>query len=123
MSLSVSTAVLTDRHVKNMSGFFKDVDEVYRLIAPDMLSTFTTNSEKELEQNPLALVHESETDRNIVYSADEYIGLLKTFSGHIALGQDRLNRLCDKIHTIIEKQYEGRVEKTLTTYLLIYQNA
>jgi hypothetical protein len=73
------------------------------------------------EENPLTLIHEAEIDRDIVYSSDEYAGLLKTFSGHIALGSQRLGVLCEEIRALIDAKYAGRVIKTLTTSLLIYR--
>jgi len=116
-------SVLTDRHTKNMKGFFTEVHEVYQTIAPDMRYTFGSETTNEIEKNPLSLVLEFETDRLLEYSAEQYIGLLKTFSGHIALGSDRLDLLCSKIVDLIERHYEGKVEKTMTTLTSIYKNA
>ena len=113
--------VLTDRHTKNMEGFFTEVHEVYQTIAPDMRYTFGAESTDEIEKNPLSLVLEFETDRLLEYSAEQYIGLLKTFSGHIALGSDHLDLLCSKISDLIERHYEGKVEKTMTTLTSIYK--
>ena len=115
-------AVLTDRHVKNMEGFFTEVQQIYRAEAPDMASPFAPGADEAVVENPLSLVLESEIDRVLAYSAAEYTGLLRTFSGHIALGHERLDRLCSRIHELIDVRYGGRIEKTLTTYLSIYRN-
>ena len=115
--------VLTDRHTKNMQGFFTEVQEVYQTIATDMKYTFGAESSDDIEKNPLSPELEFETDRILKYSAGQYIGLLKTFSGHIALGPDRLDLLCSKIVDLIERHYEGKVEKTMTTLTSIYKNA
>lgn len=115
--------VFTDRHTKNMEGFFTEVQVLYETLAPDMLSPFDGHLDGEAERNPMILVMEAEFDRDITYSADQYIGLLETFSGHIDLGETRLRRLCNAIHDLIENRYSGKIGKTLTTYLSIYGNA
>lgn len=112
--------VLTDQHTKNLGGFFADVEPIYKRLAPDLYSPFQQPASPEQEENPLALIDHFETDRELQYSADDYIGLLRTFSGHIALGEDRLSALCDEIHALIERRHNGRIAKTLTTYTSIY---
>lgn len=113
-------AVLTDRHTKHLGGFFTEVNSIYKALAPDMIATFDEMA-KDDEINPLTLIDEFEIDRELTYSAQAYIGLLKTFSGHIALGEHRLNRLCEEIHSLIDKEYGGKISKTLTTYTQIYR--
>ena len=115
-------AVLTDQHTKNLDGFFADVEPIYEELAPDLYSPFQQPASPEQEENPLELIDQFETDRELQYSADDYIGLLRTFSGHIALGEDRLRALCDEIHALIESRHNGRISKTLTTYTSIYRN-
>lgn len=116
-------AVITDQHTKNLGGFFSDVDEIYQRLAPDMYSPFHAQEAETPEENPLELIDQYDVDRELLYSADEYIGLLQTFSGHIALGQDRLRTLCDEVHALIASRYSGQIEKTLTTYTSIYRRA
>ncbi len=117
-------AVFTYRHTKKKEGFFTEVQAVYQKVAPDIIpSTPIMPSDEDTdEENPLTLFHQSEYDREISYTSDEYIGLLKTFSGHIALGETRLNELCDEIHALIEKMYGGNIAKILTTSLSVYKN-
>ena len=114
--------VMTDRHVKNLDGFFEEVNEIYDRLAPNIYSPFHQAEPGLEERNPLTVVYESETERELSYTSDEYIGLLHTFSGHIALGKERLARLCSSIHDLIEHAYKGKIEKTMTTYLTIYKN-
>jgi SAM-dependent methyltransferase len=118
-------AVITDRHIKGKEGFFVEVQEVYKIVAPQLVPVFPDDQENEgltNEAYPLVLIHECQYDRDIEYTSDEYIGLLKTFSSHIALGSERLNTLCASIHSLIETNYGGRIVKTLSTFLTIYKN-
>lgn len=118
-------AVFTDQHTKKRDGFFAEVQAVYQKIAPELVASPPKMPREEIatEENPLMLLHQSEYDRELIYKSEEYIGLLKTFSGHIALGEGRLNQLCDAIYTLIETKYDGNVIKILTTNLAIYGNA
>jgi SAM-dependent methyltransferase len=51
------------------------------------------------------------------YTADEYISLLDTYSGHRALEQAQRAELYDRIHRRIEARPDGRVVKTYLTLL------
>jgi SAM-dependent methyltransferase len=51
------------------------------------------------------------------YTADEYISLLDTYSGHRALDDERRNRLYDRIRRRIGSRPGGRVVKTYITML------
>jgi ubiquinone/menaquinone biosynthesis C-methylase UbiE len=115
-------AVFTHQHKKQKNGFFAASQAVYKKFAPELIASPPKMPAEEtfIEENSLTLLHQSELDRNLAYRSDEYVGLLKTFSGHIALGEKRLNKLCDAIHTLIETRYGGRIIKTVTTNLAIY---
>ena len=118
-------AVFTDRHTKKKEGFFTEVQIIYKEVAPELISSTPSvlQDEGTVEENPLSLLHQSEYDREIRYTSDEYVGLLKTFSGHIALGEGKLSELCNGIRALIERRYGGIIIKTLTTSLAIYGNA
>ncbi|NUR41393.1 MAG: methyltransferase domain-containing protein [Streptomyces sp.] len=49
--------------------------------------------------------------QDITYTADEYIDVLLTYSGHRALREDLRRGLLDCIRGLIETRYEGRVTK------------
>ena len=51
------------------------------------------------------------------YTADEYISLLDTYSGHRALDDERRTRLYDRIRGRIEARPDRRVVKTYITML------
>ncbi len=115
-------AVFTHRHVKGWEGFFTDVQSVYRREAPELVRPVSgvTLKEEGFEENPLKLLHESEFDQENTYTGDEYTGLLRTFSDHISLGEERLGRLCSGVRDLIDEKYGGRVSRTLTTHLSIF---
>lgn len=117
-------AVFSDRHTKGIEGFFIEVQELYTKFAPQLIpgNTMEPQGDSCEEKNPLSLIHEAKYDRDITYNSDDYIGLLKTFSGHIALGEARLNNLCEGIRPLIDTKYKGQIIKTLTTSLSIYIN-
>ena len=118
-------AVFSDKHCKNRDGFFAEVQECYRQYAPELVPTSNDSVEKQNQEevNPLTLIASREYDRDLRYTADEYVGLLRTFSGHIALGENRLRALCNSIHQLIIQSYGGVVTKTLTTRLKLYRKA
>jgi SAM-dependent methyltransferase len=53
------------------------------------------------------------------YSTSEYVELLGTYSGHIALEPSMRSRLLDCIATLIDNRYGGRVEKRYLTTLRV----
>ncbi|MCP8899003.1 hypothetical protein [Gilvimarinus xylanilyticus] len=69
----------------------------------------------------MPLIGQAHFERRIEYSADQYIGLLNTFSDHVALGDERLERLCLGIHQLINRRFNGWVQKDLTTEVYLYQ--
>jgi SAM-dependent methyltransferase len=46
-----------------------------------------------------------------IYTADEYIALLNTFSGHIAMPAERRDQLCREIRTRIARRPDGRIRR------------
>jgi hypothetical protein len=51
------------------------------------------------------------------YTADEYIALLDTYSGHRSLEEAKRQELYDRIRRRIEARRDGRVTKTYLTML------
>jgi hypothetical protein len=54
---------------------------------------------------------------NVTYTADEYIALLATYSGHRALDDDTRERLFARIRRRIEARPGGTVRKTYLALL------
>lgn len=123
-------AVFTDRHTKGRNdGFFRDVQTVYCEHAPELAlpppgnatAPHASPQDARPESNPLTHVHTSSLDRELVYTSEEYVGLLHTFANHIALGPARLSGLCSAIAKLIDQRHAGRVTKILTTSVDLYQ--
>ena len=56
---------------------------------------------------------------DVTYTADDYIAVLNTYSGHRALDDDRRERLLARIHRRIEARPEGTVRKTYLGMLYV----
>jgi hypothetical protein len=55
----------------------------------------------------------------VIYTADEYIAVLNTYSGHRALEDDTRERLLTRIHRRIEARPERNVRKTYLAMLYV----
>lgn len=126
-------AVVGTQHVLQEDGdqFFTEVQEDYEAVVPD--------DEKTKAGAPLPpdavgdLSDEIEGSgyfRNIaarryvwdvIYTADEYIAVLNTYSGHRALDDVRCERLYGRIRQRIEARPEGTVRKTYLAMLNVAQ--
>lgn len=56
---------------------------------------------------------------DVTYTADEYIALLSTYSGHIAFGDETRERLLTRIHDRIEARPERTVRRTSLALLYV----
>ncbi|UTF60115.1 trans-aconitate 2-methyltransferase [Gilvimarinus sp. DA14] len=114
-------AVIVDRPAAR-TGFFTDVQSVYQRHAPELKKSSLGPQLSEPEADVgLELVARTSFSRVIHYTADEYVGLLGTFSDHIALGDNRLAALQKSVRNLINKKYSGRVEKPLLTDVSLYR--
>jgi SAM-dependent methyltransferase len=119
-------AVVSTHHVLLANGdpFFVEVQEDYEAVVPDDPKTQAGASGP---PHPDAVadrrdeIAESGRFRNIesrrylwdvIYSADEYVALLNTYSGHRAIDDETRERLLSRIHGRIEARPERTVRKT-----------
>lgn len=114
-------AVIATQHVLPEGGdsFFADVQEDYDVVAPDPDNRAPPRPEEvddlasEIEAS--GRFRKTAVRRylwDVTYSADEYIALLETYSGHRALDDDTRQRLYLRIRRRIEARPKGRVTKT-----------
>ncbi len=114
-------AVLVDRPAAQ-TGFFADVQSVYQRYAPELKKNSFGPQLSEPETSVgLELVSRTSFSRVIHYTADEYVGLLGTFSDHIALGKNQLAALQKGVRNLINNKYDGHVEKPLSTDVALYR--
>lgn len=116
-------AIVTDKHAQR-TVFFAEVQAIYRQIAPELARESCGPQVAPPESGAeLTLISQARFERRIEYTAEQYIGLLHTFSDHLALGDERLERLCLGIHQLINRRFNGWVQKNLTTEVHLYQSS
>ena len=122
-------AIVSTQHVLPHDGdsFFLEVQEDYEAVVPEDPSTKAgapthPDSIQDLSEEIAA----SGFFRNlsarrylwdVTYTADEYIGVLNTYSGHRALDDDTRERLLARIHQRVEARPGGKVRKTYLAML------
>jgi SAM-dependent methyltransferase len=120
LKYSGSVALFSNLHPPPLSGFFQDVQEVYRRIAPEAGHPDTTPSiEERIETMTLEIERTGLFGPIVVkryawskdYSRDEYLRLLNTYSNHLSLEQGRRARLHAAIGELIDRRFGGVVER------------
>ena len=105
-------AIFSNQHVRKDEGFFAEsqslYDKYYFPLTIDRPSAHATNFPSvEVFQDPIKRVYPwSQT-----YSSEQYIKLLGTYSGHIALPDKNKRLLFEGITNLIETKYNGQVTK------------
>jgi SAM-dependent methyltransferase len=122
-------AVVATHHVLRPDGdpFFVSVQEDYEAVVPDDPQTAEgPPSPPERVADLGEEIAASGLFRNVgarryvwdaTYTADEYIDVLSTYSGHRALDEKRRNDLFGRIRRRIEARPDGRVRKTYLALL------
>jgi SAM-dependent methyltransferase len=133
-----SLAILSTAHVLPPDGdpFFVEVQADYQAVVPDDPHTKAgaegpphPDAVGELSDRVLGAELEASgqfaealTRRylwDVVYTADEYLAVLNTYSGHLALDDDTRARLLARIHQRIEARPERKVRKTYLALLYV----
>jgi len=114
-------AVVATKHVLGDGGdtFFVDVQEDYDAIVPSDDNrppgppAAVPDGSEEIEASGLfGEVHGRRYLWDVTYTADDYIAVLDTYSGHRALAPERRRRLYARIRRRIGARPEGTVRKT-----------
>ncbi len=117
-------AVVDGRHVLPPGGdaFFVEVQADYEAAVPDDPATdggapgppeLVAGLDDEIEGSGLFRhIEERRYLWDVEFTADEYVALIGTFSGHLALDPAVGDRLLERIHARIEARPSGRVRKT-----------
>lgn len=101
------------------SGFFNDVQPVYLEHAPEIwldeeppeAGTVEDASEALLASGVLRRVDVRRYRWDETYTAERYVRILRTFSGHIALPLERRERLFEGVERWINERFGGHVTK------------
>jgi SAM-dependent methyltransferase len=122
-------AVVATQHVLPPGGdrFFAEVQEDYEAVVPDDEKTKAggpppPDAVRDLrgEIEPSGLFGPVSVRRHlwdVTYTADEYIAVLDTYSGHRALDDERRRRLYERIHRRAAARPGGVVRKTYLAVL------
>ena len=105
-------AIFSNQHVRKDEGFFAEsqslYDKYYLPLTVDRPPTHATNFPGvEAFEEPIKRVY----PWTQTYSSAQYIKLLGTYSGHIALSDENRDRLFEGIVNLIETKYDGQVTK------------
>ncbi|MCY4570982.1 MAG: class I SAM-dependent methyltransferase [Candidatus Poribacteria bacterium] len=104
-------AVFSNQHVRKDEGFFAESQSLYdKYYAP-----LTTNRPTHATNFPGVEAFEDPIKRvypwTQTYSSEQYIKLLGTYSGHIALPDENRRLLFEGIVNLIETKYNGQITK------------
>lgn len=104
-------AVFSNQHVRKDEGFFAESQTLYdKYYVP-----LTTNRPTHATNFPGVEAFQDPTKRvypwTQTYSSEQYIKLLGTYSGHIALSDENRYRLFEGIANLIETKYDGQITK------------
>jgi SAM-dependent methyltransferase len=126
-------AVVATQHVLPPDGddFFADVQRDYEAVVPDEPSTKVgTPSHPDAIPDLSAEISASGFFRNlgarrylwdVIYTADEYVAVLNTYSGPRAFDDTRRERLFECIHRRVGERPHGKVRKTYLAILNVAQ--
>jgi SAM-dependent methyltransferase len=117
-----SLAVFTNVHIRRDEGFFAEVQNIYRKIAPTLCQRKPEAPEPLGIEPGLDLFEEPITRRypwDEQYTADKYIALLGTYSDHISLPKPEREELFRAITELINASYKGVILKHYESMLEI----
>lgn len=123
--------IVSTEHVLPPDGdpFFVEVQEDYEAVVPDDPSTKAgtggpphPDAVEDLSEEIAVSgrFHNVDTRRylwDVIYTADEYIAVLNTYSGHRAQDDDTRERLLSRIHRRIDARPERKVRKSYLAML------
>ena len=107
-------AVFTNKHVRKDEGFFARVQDVYQTHAPSMDQIRSERKKLWTEPVPGEDLFEKPIVKKypwvVEYSAEDYVGLLGTYSDHLSLPDEQRSSLFNAIDRLIQNEYAGSVQ-------------
>jgi SAM-dependent methyltransferase len=125
---SGSLAIFSNMHTRLLTGFFQEVNEVYHSIAPELADPDTVPSIEESIEATVQQIEQTGLFESIAvkrypwstdYTRDEYLRLLNTYSNHLSLEYKRRARLHAAIGALIDREFEGIVERPYLSVLYL----
>lgn len=120
-------AVIHTEHVSDEAGdvFVEASQPIYDKYTPKntdgkfKLPTIKSLKPMKIDESLFEIILFKIFPLNIRYSAEEYTNLLLTYSPTTALPTDKRNGFLNAIHDLIEKQFNGSIEKSFAMTLTI----
>jgi SAM-dependent methyltransferase len=121
-------AILTNVHPLPPGGFFVQVQDIYRSVAPALAHTGDKSVTEQWAEELCAELMQSPYFEEVEclgerwekhFARKEYIALLNTFSPHRQLEEETRNRLFAAIGHLIDVEYGGYVEQHYLTTLYL----
>lgn len=123
-------ALMWNRHVRSDDDGFADaVQEVYERCAPHLKRDWRGLPDRTMldmawRDEMAASGYYEDVDVRIVpftldFTADSYVDLLRTYSDHITLPPDELQRLLDGVRTLITERFGGRIRRDWCTVVFL----
>lgn len=123
-------AIVSTHHVRGgTADFFDEAQKSYlrwdpatdpdeRLLPPDEMAAVVD----EIDSSPLfRLTARRRQLRDIAYTADDYLGVLQTYSGHRAMPDDARRGLLGELRSLIEDRHDGTITKSYLYELRVFQ--
>lgn len=121
-------AVFWNLHPTPYKAFFEDVQEVYQRVVPEWSDPRERSSTEQWIQDKQREIESAGLFGEVtvrlypwtrVFSREDYIKLLSTFSDHQGLDERRRTKLFKEIGSLIDDKYEGRVKRPYLSALFI----
>ncbi|MFC1742586.1 class I SAM-dependent methyltransferase [Candidatus Riflebacteria bacterium] len=121
-------AVFSNTHPRPFRGFFDRVQVIYKEIVPEWGSPTLNKTSTDIINETIREIRGLQTFKEVtfrkfkwskVYSKDEYLKLISTYSDHQNLGSVRLERLCSRIGEFIDRHYAGKIKRPYHSLLML----
>lgn len=124
-------AVFANRHPPPKDGFFVEADEIYRRYDPGWKepgARRTVEDDARVVARDVAAAGLYTDPPGVivrmypwtqVYTTEEYLRLINTYSNHLALPEENRKALYTGLAGLIERRYGGRVEKEYLAVLYV----
>ena len=121
-------AVFSNQHPRPFNGFFEEVQPIYHQYVPEWSDpTERPSTMDEINAHARYIrgtgLFDPVTVRTYpwsqTYTAQEYLRLLNTYSGHLHLEEGRRRSLFQAIAGLIERRYNGQVERPYLAVLYL----
>lgn len=121
-------AIFSNSHSRPFTGFFDEVQLVYAQYLPELLDPKDQPTTAVAIQTQIEYMRSTGLYKTVeahtypwaeTYTTVEYLRLLNMYSGHRAITEDRRRGLYAAIAELIDKKYNGKVERPYLTELFL----